>query len=51
MILDALIIGNSCQMDLSGPGIDVKLKERKERKDNSLGTAKKIQIFFPCYVS
>jgi hypothetical protein len=25
-------LGNSRQMDLSGPGIDVKLKEKKERK-------------------
>jgi hypothetical protein len=25
------------QMDLSGPGIDVKLKERKERKKDIIG--------------
>jgi hypothetical protein len=25
-------LGNSCQMDLYGPGIDVKLKERKKER-------------------
>jgi len=27
-------LGNSRQMDLSGPGIDVKLKERKKERKN-----------------
>jgi hypothetical protein len=26
-------LGNSRQMDLSGPGIDVKLKEKEKRKE------------------
>jgi hypothetical protein len=34
-------IGNNRQMDLFGPGIDVKLKEKKERKNQT-----KIQKFF-----
>jgi hypothetical protein len=28
-------LGNSPQIDLSGLGIDVKLKEKKERKENT----------------